>query len=859
MISRTFQPTSHAKARSTTGVVLQRGASRSTVPSTTSLGLRQSQPAEMHRIQSCELAVQREPTNDEKKLPLDLTEATKRAVEETSEEEEVGGAATDFRPILSMQKYSVPAPQSLLNTLNYQQIAAVAITQELASRTAGYVPALVGRDVLQAILDEIGQQVAGKSRLSSAATSLTTGFVGQSLLSKDNPPISGGAMVGGLKSAGLGAALSLVIPGPASEKWQVKFSLTPDFNDLSKSTGAVGISINLDALSASSSPKRIQPKLKVNRPGDEYEQEADRVADQVMRMPEPQVQRQCSCGKTLSDDECSECKKKKQGDRLQRVESSPIGGISAPHIVDRVLSSPGSPLPTSNRSFMESRIGQDFSHVRVHTDQQAAQSASAVKARAYTVGNHIVFGSGEHPARDQRLLAHELAHVLQQQGAQEVDGDSFRLQRAPSQAAERSTFDLCWKVWEADCEFSPLEAVEYAIDSLGSAWKEYVDRNIDKIIDIIRQLIPEGPARTAVDVVIGIRQGAVEFIEGIVAGVFSLLKKSTWKGLAALVARIKTEGFDFIVDLIAQAVRQTIGEFEKEIAEAQVSGKVAQVRAKWATRIIAEVVSLIIPAAVAAKGAKAGTAAKVAEGTSSAAKSGEALADVSKVAKSGEAVTDIGKATRESEAIGESTKVAHAPETAATEAASQSEPASLASKSEPSVDDGALTNVYDFKTGKRLSQAEANKLPASKYIEPTKTLTATKTHAANRARFWRHANTAFREEEAANPNSLLVKWYRKSKEQLELHAGRTAGIKTGVPEKVGIESAARNVGMRSHLEKRPLATVNRYYGIRVGTKLVPFEESLVKQLIRDEIITRSQVGPEITGFSPKSVLSSALE
>lgn len=163
---------------------------------------------------------------------------------------------------------------------------------------------------------------------------------------------------------------------------------------------------------------RLQPKLTVNTPGDKYEQEADRVAEQVMRMPEPQVQRQCACGKNSNEGECSECKRKKQvtHGNVQRVATSSASGMTAPPVVNDVLNSPGSPLPTSDRYFMESRLSHDFSRVRVHTDLQAQESAAAVSARAYTVGRHIVFGQGEHPENDQRLLAHELTHVVQQEG-----------------------------------------------------------------------------------------------------------------------------------------------------------------------------------------------------------------------------------------------------------------------------------------------------------------------------------------------------------------------------------------------------------------------------------------------------------
>src|SRR5207244_11233244 len=82
-----------------------------------------------------------------------------------------------------------------------------------------------------------------------------------------------------------------------------------------------------------------------------------------------------------------------------------------------VLNSPGQPLDESTRAFMEPRFGHDFSRVRVHTDSQAAESARAVNALAYTVGPDIVLGADQYKPgtlAGRRLLAHELTHVLQQ-------------------------------------------------------------------------------------------------------------------------------------------------------------------------------------------------------------------------------------------------------------------------------------------------------------------------------------------------------------------------------------------------------------------------------------------------------------
>ncbi|HMD96342.1 MAG TPA: DUF4157 domain-containing protein [Terriglobia bacterium] len=155
----------------------------------------------------------------------------------------------------------------------------------------------------------------------------------------------------------------------------------------------------------------IQTKLAVSEPGDHYEQEADRVADHVMRMPDPAgpvVQRQCE-----------KCAEEREPPAVQRVSSGPVVQQTAPPIVHDVLRSPGKPLGGVTRALFEPRSDRDFSHVRVHTGARAAESARAVKALAYTVGRNIVFGEGQHSPHTsdgQHLPAHELVHVVQQQG-----------------------------------------------------------------------------------------------------------------------------------------------------------------------------------------------------------------------------------------------------------------------------------------------------------------------------------------------------------------------------------------------------------------------------------------------------------
>jgi hypothetical protein len=137
-------------------------------------------------------------------------------------------------------------------------------------------------------------------------------------------------------------------------------------------------------------------------------------------MSRPMLQRKCACGGTPgASGECAACKKKREASQgmLQRAASNAGPVNEVPGIVHDVLRSSGQPLETGTREFMESRFGQDFSGVRVHTDSRAAESARAVNALAYTVGRDVVFGEGKYAPQTQagqKLMAHELTHVMQQ-------------------------------------------------------------------------------------------------------------------------------------------------------------------------------------------------------------------------------------------------------------------------------------------------------------------------------------------------------------------------------------------------------------------------------------------------------------
>ncbi|HZI15893.1 MAG TPA: DUF4157 domain-containing protein, partial [Myxococcus sp.] len=167
-------------------------------------------------------------------------------------------------------------------------------------------------------------------------------------------------------------------------------------------------------------PPGAQAKLVVGAVDDPLEHEADTFAERLLRMPDkgapaalpvpgavegPRLRRKCT---TCAMDE----------ERIQRkADGGASGGGLTPASHVRAATASGLPLPASARAYFEPRLGRDLSNVRVHTGPAAAASARAVGARAYTLGSDIVFARGHFSPETQegrRLLAHELAHTLQQ-------------------------------------------------------------------------------------------------------------------------------------------------------------------------------------------------------------------------------------------------------------------------------------------------------------------------------------------------------------------------------------------------------------------------------------------------------------
>jgi hypothetical protein len=229
----------------------------------------------------------------------------------------------------------------------------------------------------------------------------------------------------------------------------------------------------------------LQAKMTVGKPNDVHEQEADRVADTVMRMPEPMLQRQEEKEETAQmkpispllqrqgdeqKDETAQPKsligpitsivqrqeeKEETAQMLQRQEekkdehaqakgsSDPTPAVS-PQLESRIqtIRGGGQPLPDNTRTFFESSFGHDFGGIRVHTDSQAAETAGQLNAQAFTIGRNVFFGAGHyepHTSKGQWLMAHELTHTIQQQPSQTIATNRNIVQSRSNQQISRST------------------------------------------------------------------------------------------------------------------------------------------------------------------------------------------------------------------------------------------------------------------------------------------------------------------------------------------------------------------------------------------------------------------------------------
>jgi hypothetical protein len=263
------------------------------------------------------------------------------------------------------------------------------------------------------------------------------------------------------------------------------------------------------------------------------------------RAPARLVQRDCACGGSAGmTGECAAC-------GTARLMPDRVAGAAtpseAPPIVYDVLRSSGRPLEPATRTMVEPHLGRDFSEVRIHTGPAAEASARAVHARAYTVGNDVVFGAGQYaPGTTQgnRLLAHELTHVVQQSGARAeyplriapandthehaanaaahtfaaaratpapaMAGAAVQRQTVQRQGDDPAPAQLSW--WDR-VKGAAVSGAGALVDAAGNA----INMGADFFLDALGRVAP-----SVVPIVQGIRQkgGVIPYLKDLVGGAF---------------------------------------------------------------------------------------------------------------------------------------------------------------------------------------------------------------------------------------------------------------------------------------------------------------------------------------------------
>jgi hypothetical protein len=219
----------------------------------------------------------------------------------------------------------------------------------------------------------------------------------------------------------------------------------------------------------------VQAKPTMSTPGDVYEQEADRVAEQIMRQPDPPAGT------------------RHPGLEIQRLS---VGASDTRPAVAGIDLNPsaGQPLSPSTRAVMEPRFGVDFGHVRLHTDEAAQRTASQIQARAFTYGHHISLGKGE-SEHNKRLMAHELTHVVQQESGvnaaliqRDCSDPSFCTPYAT--AAEAATAEARLRTY-----YLPADEAKFGADSRG-LFESFLSRRPG---DSLAPILFDDPANEVVD------------------------------------------------------------------------------------------------------------------------------------------------------------------------------------------------------------------------------------------------------------------------------------------------------------------------------------------------------------------------
>ncbi|MEN1783514.1 MAG: DUF4157 domain-containing protein [Bacteroidota bacterium] len=249
----------------------------------------------------------------------------------------------------------------------------------------------------------------------------------------------------------------------------------------------------------------VQPKLRVNPPNDSYEQEADRMAKKVMSMPAGNLQKsdttphikerslaeQVSRLPLQAQRKCHQCEKEDEAHMVQAKHMTTARPRVLPSLNTRIMRSKhsGKAMDQRTGAFMADRFGSDFQNIRIHTDDNAVQMNRDIHARAFTVGQHIYFNSGQyqpHTESGRYLLAHELTHTLQQQAS---ETNRTVIQRTPDPESLGRSID------PSSLALSELQQEIQLIQSWLSNHPDHPDR--DLLSSALAQMLNERNSRNA--------------------------------------------------------------------------------------------------------------------------------------------------------------------------------------------------------------------------------------------------------------------------------------------------------------------------------------------------------------------------